>query len=201
MADTVHNDRLAETFTRFRTEVRAEIRPPGTPAVRHTARRRRNVRIACAAAAVALVGIVAGVVTTADNRATYPKLSAAQLNELGRQALHALVKEPFSGGFQTAVTAQTQGDAFVLEPGGSPMRFVRGDDYDLVAACLGRGTVTVAWAAPGGPTGSTIVVCGGDTVRVRITPRADGPTIQIRLTPNAEAIDRAAIAVGFVEFH
>ncbi|HET8681748.1 MAG TPA: hypothetical protein VFM54_07715 [Micromonosporaceae bacterium] len=77
---------------------------------------------------------------------------------------------------------------------------MQGQDYDLLALCLGRGTVTVTWQAPGCPTGTAPVVCGGDTVRVRVTPQADGPAVQIRLTPDAEATGRAGITVAIIEF-
>ena len=205
MADTVHDDQLAEAFTQFRSEVRGEIRPPGAYAVRKAARRRRTVRVACAAAAVALVGAAVAIVTAVDSPDTTvsPTLSEAELEELATEALRTLfAKEPFAFGFPTAVTAQTRGEPYALShAGSSPGRFVEGDDYDLVALCLGPGTVTVAWEAPGGVTGSTPVVCGGDSVRVRFTPRADGPSVLIRFTPDAEATGRAGIGVAVIEFH
>lgn len=207
MADRVPDDGLAEAFTRFRAEVREEIRPPGSDAVRHSVRRRRTIRVACAAAAVALVGASVAVATMVDSLdrivpAVERTLSAPELEELATQARNAMQEEPVAFGFSTAVTARTQGETRSLDhSGSSPLRFVQGDDYDLVALCLGRGMVTVAWEAPGGPTGSFSVVCGGETVRVRFTPRADGPSVQIRLAPDAEATGRAGIAVAIIEFH
>jgi len=44
------------------------------------------------------------------------------------------------------------------------------------------------------------VVCGGAAFRVHFIPEADVNAIQIRLTPDADAIDRAAIVVGFAEY-
>ncbi|HET8681749.1 MAG TPA: hypothetical protein VFM54_07720 [Micromonosporaceae bacterium] len=103
MPDTVHDDRLAEAFTRFRSQVREEIRPPGTHAVRRSVRRRRTVRAAGAAAAVVLFGAVAAIVTTVDNpdmtSGAYPTLSAAELEELAVQAGNAFREEPVVVGF------------------------------------------------------------------------------------------------------
>lgn len=207
MADPVHDDRLVEAFTRFRSQVGEEVRPPGTDAVRRWVRRRRVIRVACAAMAVALVGaVVAGVTTGGSPDMTVgvdPTLSAADLEELADRAVDDLfAKEPLTASaFPVAVTAQTQGEPLTVGHGGSsPLKFVQGQDYDLVALCLGRGTATVAWEAPGGVTGSVLVVCDGTPVRVRFIPRADGPEVQIRLTPDAEAISRAGIALGYIEF-
>jgi len=200
MSDTVHDDRLAKVFTQFRAEVREEIRPPGTRAARQAGRRRRTVRVAALAVTLALVGAVAGIVTTTDKPARYPPLSTAELEELGAQAFRVLERENAGGGFSTTVTTRTRDEPYTLGVAGSPSQFMKGWDYDLVARCAGHGTVIVNWAAPGGPTGTVPVVCGGDTVRVRFYPEANGGHVQIRLTPDAGAIDRSAIAVGFVEF-
>jgi hypothetical protein len=202
MADGVHDDWLAEAFTRFRVEVREESRPPGTPAVRHAVRRRRGVRVTVAAVAVALVGAVVGIVATVHRPDSHPLLSAAQLKDLGGQALQALETGPwpFSGGLVLPITAATRNETYSLELGGSPMRFVRGEDYDLLAQCMGRGTVIVAWQAPGGLTGHTTVVCGGAPFRVHFVPQVDVAAIQITLTPDADATGRAAIVVGDAEY-
>ena len=203
MADSVHDVQLAEAFTRFRSEVREEIRPPGAHAVRHAARRRRIIRLAWAAVAVALAGTGVAVVTTVDSPdhtpSVSPTLSAGDLEGLATLALNALPRG--GAAIKTAVTAQTQGEPYAISHvGSSPNKFVKGQEYDLVALCQGRGRVIVAWEVPGGVTGSASVVCGGDVVRARFVPQADGPNVQIRLTPDAEAIGRAGIAVGFIEF-
>lgn len=203
MADTLHEGQLAEAFTRFRSEVREEIRPPGTQAARHAARRRRRtIRVAGAAVTVALVGASVAFVTTVHSPDRTPRvystLSVAEMEELATQALRVL---PSGMGITTAVTAQTQGEKLSIDHlGSSPLQFVQGEPYDLVALCRGRGRVTVAWEAPGGVTGHTQVVCGGDIARVRFSPRADGPIVQIRLTPDAEATGRAGIAIAIIEF-
>jgi hypothetical protein len=207
MADTMHDGRLAEAFGRFRSEAREEIQPPGTQAVRQAAHRRRTIRLACAAAVVALAGAGAGVVAavTVDRRGAtpgeYPPLSEAEWKERATRALWEIAPDGYAFGFPIAVTAQTQDETYSIDhSGSSPLRFVQGQDYDIAAVCLGRGTVRMAWEAPGGVTGSARVVCGGDTVRVRFVPRADGPAVVVRLTPDAEAIGQAGIAVAAVEF-
>ena len=203
MADGVHDDWLAEAFTQFRVEVRQESRPPGTPAVRHAVRRRRGVRVAVAAVVVALVGAVTGIVATAHRPDSYPPLSAAQLKDLEYQALHALETGPgpFQAGLMLPITAATRSQTYSMDhAGSSPMRFAQGEDYDLVAQCVGRGTVIVAWQAPGGVTGHTTVVCGGAAFRVHFVPRADVNVIQFTLTPGTDATGRAAIVIGYAEY-
>ncbi len=197
MADITHDDPLAEVFTQFRSLARQEIRPPGPGAVRRAARRRRTVRAACAGVVVAAVATVVGLVATGGTSAS-PPLSAAQLEHLADQALDALGRT--DGAYSTAVTAQTPGKTYPFgHEGSSPMQWVKGQDYDLVAQCMGQGSVTVAWQPPGGPPGSVRVVCGRPTVLVHFVPGANGPVIQVTLTPDAEAIGRAGIAVSILE--
>jgi hypothetical protein len=203
VADGAHDDWLAETFTQFRTEVREESRPPGTPAVRHAVRRRRGVRVSAVAVAVALVAAVMGIVATVHRPDSYPPLSAAQLKDLENQAFQALETGPgpFQGGLGLPITAATRSHTYSMDhAGSSPMRFARGEDYDLVAQCAGRGTVVVAWQAPGGVTGHTTVVCGGAAFRVHFVPQSDVNVIHFTLTPDADATSRAAIVIGFVEY-
>jgi len=205
MADTVPDDQLAEAFTRFRAEAREQVQPPGAHAVRHEVRRRRSVRAAGTAAAVTLLGAAVAIGTTMaspdQTPSTLPTMSTTQMQELAADAYDVLTKDVSAFGYATAVTAQTQAETHpIAHSGSSPLRWVQGQPYDLVALCRGRGTVTVTWQAPGGVTGSAPVTCGGDVVRVRFTPRADGPVIEISLTPDARAINRAGIAVAIIEF-
>jgi hypothetical protein len=45
----------------------------------------------------------------------------------------------------------------------------------------------------------TTAVCSGAAFRIRFVPQADVSVIQFRLRPDADAIERAAIAVGYIE--
>ncbi len=201
MADGVHDHWLTEAFTQFRADVREQSRPLGVQAVRHAVRRRRGVGVAAAAVTVALVGAVIGVAATVHRPHPYPPLSTAQLNVLQAQAYQALSKAGLGNGQPVVLTAQTQAETQTLDhSGSSPQRFARGDQYDLLAQCEGRGTVVMAWSSSGGPTGRSTVVCGGAALRVHFVPRVDVPAIQIRLTPDANAIGRAVIVIGFAEY-
>jgi hypothetical protein len=202
MPDAVREDRLAEVFTRFRSEAQEEIRPPGTDAARRSAHRRRTIRIACVAAAVTLVGATAAVMTVDGSdlppTAVYPTLGQPELAELVTRARVAVAGSADASHTIGEAMAGTQTITSGFGSGGSsPNRLPRGE-YDLTARCLGRGTVDVVWDAPGPVSGNVRAVCGGDTVRARFATRIEG-LIRIKFKPDAEAAGRAGIAVSITD--
>jgi hypothetical protein len=202
MADRVHEDWLADVFTRFCVEVREESRPPAAQTVRDAVRRRRSVRIAAVVLAVALVGAVVGIAATAHRPHGYPPLTPTQLRELQTQAFDALEPLGIEAGHAVALTAGTHAETYSLNhAASSPDEFAQGEGYDLLAQCVGQGTVILVWQAPGGLIGRGAVVCGGSVFRAHFVPRVDIVAIRFGLTPDAEAIGRALIVVGFAEAH
>ncbi len=168
-------------------------------------RRKQITLIAGAIAAVVLISVVVAVLTTSGRGAGSPALTQAQLDDLADSAGRVLWEQ--APGLSTkplAVTAETTAATHAISHvGSSPMKWSKGQEFELAALCMGRGKVTVQWQAPGGVTGKLPVVCSesGQIARTRFTPRADGQLIEFTLMPDDEAVGRSGIAVNVVEFH
>jgi hypothetical protein len=139
---------------------------------------------------------------TSDNRGGSPVLSPAQLEDLAKAAGFAFAQEARAGYITVVVTAETRGATRGIGNSGSPLKWSAGQEFELAALCMGRGSVTVRWQAPGGVTGELPVTCSerGAIARVRFTPPVDGQLVQCTLTPDDEAVGRAGLAIGVVEF-
>jgi hypothetical protein len=203
VADAMHDDRSAERFSPFRSVAGDEFQAPDQHGSHKTGRRKQIVLIVCAFVAVVLIGASIAAVTTLDNRGAYPILSRAQLEDLAESAGRALEEQAPGFRKNVAVTVETRGATHGISHGGSsPLKWSKGQEFELAALCMGRGNVTVQWQAPGRVTGELPVICSesGEIARTRFTPLADGQLIQFTLMPNDEAVGRAGMAINIIEF-
>jgi hypothetical protein len=206
MPDAKHDDSAAERGAPVRSQAAAEeVRVPGAPVTPQAGRRKRIILIAGAIAAVVLISVAVAVLTTSCGGAGSPALTQAQLDDLAGSAGRVLDEQaPASYSENLAVTAETTAATHAIShAGSSPLKWSKGQEFELAALCMGRGRVTVQWQAPGGVTGKLPVVCSesGMIARTRFTPRADGWLIEFTLMPDDEAVGRSGIAVNIVEFH
>src|SRR5918998_2687608 len=128
MTGTMRDDKSSEWFTPARSIADDEFRVHNTaPSARWTGRRRQIIVIACAFAAVVLIG-VAALIT--DYRSPYPVLSQAQLEELADSAGRALEDQAPGFSKNVPVTVETQGATFGISHGGSsPLKWSRGQEF------------------------------------------------------------------------
>jgi len=223
MAKAVEDDRIASLFTQFRAEASMEISPPGPDAAQQTVRRRRSIRLAGVAlltvvglaGAVAVVAKLAGGTGAPDQPAASPSLrptlSPHERNQLGIDALAQLGFAPAPDSRRPELLPLRPGIAYggvdyktqtVSFPGfGSSADAFPPGVYNLNAACLGTGTVTVAWDGPA-ETGSLTLNCGaaspGNQIMWTIGAYGRGE-LAITLTPDAEARGRAGLAVAITD--
>jgi hypothetical protein len=206
VADAMDDDRSAQRSPPSKSAVGDEPPAPvpqdSTQAGR---RRRRTILIVCVLVVVALIGVIAVLTSsTPDSRGSHPVLSQAQLEAVAASAGRVLERERLPGfRMNVAVTAETRGAKQGLShAGSSPQKWSKGQEFEVAALCMGRGSVTVQWQAPGEVTGELPVVCseGGKSASVRFTPLADGQLIQFTLHPDDEAVGRAGMAIGVIEF-
>jgi hypothetical protein len=199
----MHDDRSAGRFSPVRSVAGGELHVADPHGSHQTGRRKQIILIVCAFVAVALIGVIIAVLTTLDNRAADPVLSPTQLEDLAESAGRALWDQAPGTGLNLAVTAETRGATHgISHDGSSPLKWSKGQEFELAALCMGRGSVTVQWQAPGRVTGELPVTCteSGQIARTRFTPLADGRLIQLTLTSDDEAVGRAGMAINIIEF-
>ena len=203
MADAMHDDK-SERFSPFRSVAGEEFQAPDPHGSHQTGRRKQIILIGCAFAAVAIIGASIAVLTTLDKRGAYPTLSQARLEDLAESAGRALEEQAPGFSKNVAVTAETRAATHgISHSGSSPLKWSKGQEFELAALCMGRGNVTMKWQAPGHVTGELPVICseGGEIARTRFTPLADGQLIQFTLMPDDDAVGRAGMAINIIEFH
>jgi hypothetical protein len=209
VADAMHDDGSAHKFPPAVQSVAGEeLQAPDPHGSGQTGRRKRIVVIVGLGVAVALISVSVAVITSlaqnghsSDSRVGSPVLSQTQLDALASTAGVALGEETRSGYLPIAVTAETRDATEGIGRAGSPLTLAAGLEIELAARCMGQGSVTVHWQAPGGVTGVLPVICSehGPTARVRFTPSADGHLILCTLRPDDEAVGRAGLAITLVE--
>jgi hypothetical protein len=214
MPDTIDDDRLADLFTQFRTDARAEIVPPGATQTHRTVRRRRQTaRFVSVAAALVVVGAAGAVATTTPHggtTATDTDTDTQQSLSPDERGEAALAKLGFSSSTENPpdhLLAMRPGIAYgVLDANAASVDYQFGTaadplaagDYTLVAYCAGKGGITIAWRT-GSDSGVTDKVpCGESAPAGGAIHTTD--TIAITISPYGEAAtDRPGFVVAITD--